>query len=403
MDRRKFLIATAAGALLPLSRARADRPRLAVGLMLPLSGPEAALGRSIRDAILTAVEQLNGSAGGRRPPLTVQVEDTRSDPRRFLRALSRQVWDAKAISLFGLCPPTARAEMRHLVEQTDSVFWDPSPSEGGECSRNIIHGGPTPHQSLKHVVPWIAAQAGRRFLLVGSDQPWPGELVRVCREMMKDIGAVAVGPAELMPPGHADFREVLDRIRRERADVVFSALTGESAIAFLRQFRARGFDHGETPVVSPTLDELIVAALPHGSAAGAIAAQPYFAGYTSAANTLFLQRLRRRSTAPAPAHAQAEAAWFQMRMFGAALDLLGGDDIASPINIREAATSCTIDAPQGPVHIESDTLYTALWSKIAVLEPSGRFRVLARSDQPVRPLPYWGWPGKSCTGAGVVG
>ena len=402
MDRRTFLIAAASSAL-PLNGARADRVRLAVSLMLPLSGPEAALGRSMRDAALAAVEQLNGSAEGRRPPLTVQVVDTRSDPRRFLGALSRQMWDAKAINLFGICPPAARAEMRHLLEQTDSVFWDPSPSEGGECSRNIVHGGPTPHQSLKHVVPWIAAQAGRRFLLVGTDQPWPAELVRVCREMIRDIGAVAVGPPELVPPGHADFTAVLDRIRRERAEVVFSALTGESAVAFLRQFKARGFDHGEIPVVSPALDELTIAALPPGTAAGAIAAQPYFAGYTSPANTLFLQRLRRRSTAPAPAHAQAEAAWFQLRMFGAALDLLGDGAIASPINIREAAKPCTIDAPQGPVRIESDTLYTALWPKIAVVEPSGRFRVLARSDQPVRPLPYWGWPGKVCTEAGVVG
>jgi urea transport system substrate-binding protein len=351
MHRRSFLAASAA----VLAGGRAE---VAVGLLLPLSGPEAPLGRAIAAATLMAVDEI-----GRR--VTVTSADTGSDAKTFLRLLA-QMLDRRVASVFGLCPAGAGQAMRTLLERSGGLFWDPAPTPGGECSEAVIHGGPTPFQSLGHLVPWLAENAGRRFLLVGG-----GPLAPVCRTLAADCGATVLEGAGF------------DRIRRERPDVVVSLLAGTTAAAFLRGYREAGFDQRDIPVASPCLSEL-VAAEAGPAAAGAIAAAPYFASWPSPANSLFLQRLRRR--AGATATAAAEAAWFQMHLFAQALARLDGAEPV-PVNLREAARAVLVEAPQGPVRL--DGLHTLLWPRIAVAEPSGRFRPLAVAAEPLGPLPFW--------------
>jgi len=390
MHRRTFLAASAATVI-----ADGGGRGAVIGLLLPLSGPDAPLGRSVADSALMAADEINQDSGRRRPPIAVRTADTGSDPRRFLALLSQMVGGHRTASIFGLCPPAAAGAMRTILERGGGLFWDPAPTPGGECSDTVVHGGPTPYQSLGHLVPWLAEQVGRRFLLVGSDEDWPRALLAACRTMAEDCGAAAIGASELVPPGGADFTAILARIRRERIEVVVSALTGASATAFLRRYREAGHDPREVPIASPTLSELVAAAAGPQVAAGAVAAAPYFASWPSSANSLFTQRLRRHAGAAAIAGATAEAAWFQLRQFGAALDKLDGADPIA-VNIREAARGCAVDAPQGPVRLDGASLHTLLWPKIAVVDPSGRFRPLAGAAEPLGPLPFWPSAERGC-------
>ncbi len=403
MKRRTFLIS--AGAFLAAGRGRASpppatsTPAIPIGLLLPLSGPDADWGAGLRDTALMAVDEVNRS--GRRHRLAVRVLDGAGDRRAFCRALDQLTGEARTASIFGLCPADLRSDMLRLVEERQSLFWDPAPTPGGECSGYVIHGGPTPQQSLKNLIPWLAEQVGNRFLLVGTDLPWPAELVRVAREMAEEIHAELVAPPRLLPPGHSDFSAELEPARRGDADVLLAALTGPSLAAFLRQYHAAGIDPLACPVASPTVTEREVAAAGPTVAAGAIAAAPYFADWQSPANRLFLQRLRRFTPRHCIPNAPAEAIWTQIHLFAAALDRLGSADV-TPLTVREAARDCQVSAPEGIVRIDGATLHSLLWPKIAVVEPSGWFRVLERTVAPVPPLPFWAWPGKSCSPAGLV-
>ncbi len=396
MNRRSFLVASAMAIATP---AQAMAP-VVIGLLLPLSGPDAALGQSMREAALLAVDDCNRTTRGLRPAIVPVVEDSGADPRRFLARLTHLLSEKKIVSVFGLCPPAARGPMMALLQQSENLFWDCGPSEGGECSKHVIHGGPTPHQSLAQLLPWLVEQAGARLFLVGTDQPRPAELLRVARMMAGEIGANVVGPAELLPPGHTDFAATVARVQSSHVDVVISTLLDSSAVAFLRQYRAAGIDPLDIPVASPTLSAAIVAANP-AAALGAIACAPYFTEWLSPANALFLQRLRQHGSTTSPG-GETEAAWFLIKLFAAALDNLGGGDIA-PLNLREAAKNCTVDAPQGQVRIEADTLYATQWPKIAVVETGGRFKILARSDEALHPLPFWAFGNKSCSDGGIIG
>lgn len=398
MDRRTFLLSGAAatsGLLLPRSGRAASRV-VRVGLVLPLSGPDAARGRMARNGALLAIDEVNRRSGNRLSIISL-VDDSRSDAKSFLSALNRMVNHEKALSVFGLCPEGAREPMLGIVEKAKGLFWDCGPNPGGECSKHVVNCGPTPHQSLKHLVPWVVANVGPRLLPVGGTDALGRELLRVAMDNTAAIGGKPLDP--MVIKDRDGIGKAIARVRNGGVDAVLSTLSGEAAGDLLRAWRAHGIDPRHIPIVSPTLSEIEVAAAGPGNAFGAIAAQPYFSSWASPENWRFMDRMRRHHGAKAAPSALAEAMWFQIHLLAEALGNLADGDLL-PLNLREAAKDREVAAPQGRIRVEGGSLHTVLWPKIAVAEPSGRFRILARASQGLRPLPFWAHPGKACTGSG---
>lgn len=401
MERRTFLASIlAAAGLAAAGDTAAAAAAVRIALVLPLTGADAARGRMVRHGALLALDEINARAGRNGPVIVALVEDTRSDPRAFLDALRRLAGHEKVSSVFGLCPHPVRDDLPRALEKLDGLFWDPAPTPGGVCSKHVIHGGSTPYQSLKHLVPWAVGQVGGRMLLVGGDEPHPRELMRVCRQVLARVGGEAVGRDIAVAAGGGDFTEVIKRVKAGGVDAVFSALEGDRAVALLRQVKAAGIDPRAVPIVSPTLTEMEVAAAGPGVAAGHVAAQPWFSSWVSPASWRFMDRMRRRHGGSVRPSALAEAAWTQIHLFAAALGNLAGGDI-HPVNIREAAKERAVDAPQGRVRVDGGSLHATAWPKIAVVEPAGRFRILARAAREVPPLPFWAHPHQACTDAGL--
>ncbi|HSV28046.1 MAG TPA: transporter substrate-binding protein, partial [Candidatus Omnitrophota bacterium] len=291
-------------------------------------------------------------------------------------------------SVFTLPADGCRDDARRFVERYDGLLWDAAANEGGSCSKHVLHGGPTPHQSLKHLVPWMAGRAGERFVVAGGTDVLGRELARVARSTLARIGIKPVGVAT----------DVDGAVRlAAQADVVLSTRSGAAAVELMRAHRAAGI---KAIIASPTLGEIEVAAAGR-DAIGHVAAQPYFASWISPANWRFLDRMRRRHGARVTPSASAEAIWTQIALFGTALSHLSDTDV-HPLNIREAVKGVRVEAPQGLVELEAESLHARLWPKIAVVEPSGRLGIVARARQAVRPLPYWAHANRACTDDGAV-
>jgi branched-chain amino acid transport system substrate-binding protein len=404
MLRRSFLGAAAAlpaAALLPGFAAAqsddsdepvvVDRPAagaVRVGVLLPLSGSEAIHGRVILEATLLAVDEVNRRNRGRR--LAVSVADSRSQAKGFADGLRRLTVNEQQVAVLAPVPPELRAETTALVERSGGLLWDPAAWEGGECSRNVVHCGATPHQLLKQFVPWLVGQAGRRVLIVAGEGVLSAEMARVARSVLGRVEGEPLGADTSLP-------EVARRLRHERADLVFSSLCGSEAAALLRLLDEAGVD---VPVASPFFDERVVAEAGAQAAAGVVAVSTWFAGDPSPESVRFATGLRRRLGKGAVMTAVAEAAYVQVHLLAQAVENLAGGDIA-PATLREAVKERHFVAPQGEVTVEASNLHARLWPRIAVVGEDGRFRMVARASQALRALPYWGRPGAACTEAGL--
>ncbi|MCD1645335.1 transporter substrate-binding domain-containing protein [Aurantimonas coralicida] len=378
--------------------AAAQGSDLPVGLLFSLTGAVAVVEKTLHDASLLAIEQINDEGGVAGRKLNPIIEDPASDPATYADRARRLVIRDKCISVFGSYTSASRQAVLPVVEERNNLYWYPTLYEGRECSRNVMYGGAVPNQQQQEFVPWLAEKHGKRFYLIGNNYVYPREENNVCKIILDRLGGEAVHE-EYVPLGHSDFSSVINRIRAEKPDVVFCTLVGDSDVAFQRQYHAAGLDAAEMPVASLTRSEIEVQAMGGDAAAGHYSSAPYFMSYESPENEAFVKAYQGKYGSDAVTHFVNEAAYFQVFQFKKAVEKLGDQEITAP-SIRDAAVGVTVTAPQGEIVIE-ENLHTALWPKIAQWKPDGQAEILVQSKERVLPVPYWAYDDSTCTAEGL--
>ncbi len=380
-------------------RAFAANGEIPVGLLFSLTGEVAVVERTLHDAALLAIEEINAAGGVHGMQLRTFIEDPASDPATYADRARRLMIRDNCVSVFGSYTSASRQAVLPVVEGRNNLYWYPTLYEGRECSRNVMYGGAVPNQQQQDFVPWLKENFGGRFYLIGNNYVYPREENNVCKMILNQIGGEAVHE-EYVPLGHSDFSSVINRIRAEQPDVIFCTLVGDSDVAFARQYHAAGFDPETMPVASLTRSEVEVAAIGGEAAVGHFSSAPYFMGHQSPENERFVEAYRSRFGADQVTHFVSEAAYFQVYQFKAALEKLDPANI-TPQAIRDASINITTMAPQGEIVIDAN-LHTHLWPKIARWKSDGQAEVLVQSETRVAPEPYWAYEGETCTGDGLV-
>ncbi|MFQ3788966.1 transporter substrate-binding domain-containing protein [Halomonas sp. A29] len=409
MKRRDFLkgvaVAGAAGVVgfpgiwTQRKAAWAANGEIPVGILFSLTGAVAVVERTLHDAALLAIEEINDNGGIHGMRLRPYIEDPASDPATYADRARRLVLRDNCVSVFGSYTSASRQAVLPVVEGRDNLYWYPTLYEGRECSRNVMYGGAVPNQQQQEFVPWLVENFGGRFYLIGNNYVYPREENNVCKMILEQVGG---GPVheEYVPMGHSDFSSVINRIRQTNPDVIFCTLVGDSDVAFQRQFHAAGFDPEQLPVASLTRSEVEVKAMGGAAAAGHFSSAPYFMAHASPENARFVEAYQRKYGSDQVTHFVSEAAYFQIYQFKAAVEQLAPSDI-TPTNIRAAAVGQTFMAPQGEILID-ENLHTHLWPKVAQWDRSGQAKVVLEPQERIAPEPYWAYEGQQCTGEGLV-
>lgn len=380
-------------------RAYAANGEIRVGLLFSLTGEVAVVERTLHDAALMAMEEINAEGGIHGMQLRIFVEDPASDPATFADRARRLMIRDQCVSVFGSYTSASRQAVLPVVEGQNNLFWYPTLYEGRECSRNVMYGGAVPNQQQQDFVPWLFENHGSRFYLIGNDYVYPRETNNVARMILGQLGGEAIHE-EYVPIGHSEFSTAINRIRQMQPDVIFSTLVGDSDVAFARQYSAAGLDPDLMPVASLTRSEVEVAAIGGSAAAGHYTSAPYFMGHESPENERFVEAYKARWGADQVTHFVSEAAYFQVYQFKKAVERLDPSEI-TPTNIRDAAVGLTSMAPQGEVLID-ENLHTHLWPKIGRWRSDGQADVIVQSPERVAPEPFWAFEGLRCTGEGLV-
>jgi urea transport system substrate-binding protein len=336
---------------------------------------------------LLALEEINAS-----PDLSITLEPVAMDPAGInsqYAAMSSQILARGVKHVIGCYTSSSRKEIIPCFEKHDALLWYPSHYEGFETSANVVYTGAAPNQHIIPLIDYLTTHHGDRAFCVGSNYIWAWENNRILREMVLARRGVVV--AERYFPVHeTDFTAVIDTIIAARPDFVFSTLIGTSAYQFFRDFRrraaARGFDQPRMmPIAScnlsePELDEIGAEAMD-----GHLSASVYFASLQSEVNAAFIKAYATRFPEGPALSADAEASYLAMKLLGIALAKAGTDAVPEVI---AAATQLEIEAPQGGVRIDEDTLHTYLTPRIGRSTKAAQFEVLMEAKAPVRPDPY---------------
>jgi len=216
---------------------------LRIGLVGALTGPEAELGRVLRDGALLAIEQANADGGVQGRRLELLAYDSQGRPEQAASATVRLVTVDQVAFIVGgdtsgstlaMAPVAARAEVPLVAPAATNprVTREGGPYVFRVCFVDSFQGG---------ALAAFARDRGMARVAVLSDvrSDYSVGLTDAFRRRFEALGGTVVA-AETYGQGDSDFRAQLTRIKGLRPDAVFLPGYYSDAAAIARQARQLG-------------------------------------------------------------------------------------------------------------------------------------------------------------------
>ncbi len=366
-----------------------------VGILHSLSGTIAIIERSLHNAELLAIEEINAKGGVMGKMLEPVVEDPQSMVQVFAQKAKKLLLQDKVVAVLGCYTSASRQSVLPVFEEHNGLLLYPTLYEAQECSKNCFYTGAVPNQQLDDFVPWILNTLGRKkFYLIGANYIYPKETNREVKALLKQHGGTHVAE-EYSPLGHTEFSTNINKIAASGCDVVFSDLVGDQIVAFYKQYRQFGITAEDIPICTPITTEQEIKAMGAKNALGHYTSFNYFQSTKSPENESFVRNFKRKYGKDAVTNAVMEAAYFQTFFLAQAIEKVGTDTDAL---IFEGLPGQQFQAPQGKVKIDEKNHHTWLWARIGRANEEGQFDEVDVSDDWIEPDPWVDllYPNKYC-------
>lgn len=366
------------------SRPAAPDPTVRVGILHSLSGTMALSERSVVNATLLAIEEINASGGVLGLPIEPVVRDGASDAATFAREAEALILQDQVAVIFGCWTSASRKTVLPVIERHQHLLFYPVQYEGMESSPHIVYTGAAPNQQIIPAVKWAMDRLGNRFFLVGSDYVFPHAAHAIMNDQIRALRGEVVGEAYL-PLGSTAVEPVIDAIEQAAPDVILNTLNGDSNIAFFEALRARGITPASIPTISFSITETELNVMQTSLFAGDYAAWNYFQSIPGEANRRFVEAYRNRFGHDAVVTDPMEAAYIGTHLWAKAARLARS---TQPAHVRQALGGLSLAAPQGPVSLDPRNQH--LWKSVHIgrIREDGQFDLVWSAPKPVRPRPY---------------
>ena len=369
----------------PASGRPGTLPPVRVGVLHSVSGTMEISEKSVADATLLAIEEVNENGGVFGRKLEPIVADGRSDWPTYAAEATRLITAERVAVVFGGWTSASRKTMLPVFEKNDHLLFYPVQYEGLEQSPNIVYTGAAPNQQILPAVQWCLGYLGvRRFFLVGSDYVFPRTANAIIRDALKARKAEIVGE-QYVPLGSTDMTALVKKIRAAKPGVILNTINGDSNVAFLRTLRAAGLTAKQTPTVSFSVTEVELRQIGGVSLEGEYLAWNYFENVDRPQNLAFVDRFKKKYGAYRVVTDPMEAGYFGVHLWAQAASKARTDD---PRAVRDALKGMTYAAPGATVRIHPDNQHTSKVFRLGKVNDQGRIQIVFSTEQPVDPEPY---------------
>ena len=364
------------------------RPPILVGLIHSQTGPLAISEKSLIDAEVMALEEINarGGIGGRL--VKWEIADGRSDPGTFADQARRLIEREGAVLLVGSYTAECRKAMLAVVEEKKNLLIFPATFEGIERSSHVIYSGGSANQVVMPAVRWcVDGPKARKFFVIGTEEVSS----RCSAELAKDAVKASMGETSgeiYLPMAVSDVSAAIEAIRAAKPDVVLNFLVGDSNLAFYAMLRRAGFTAEKLPVVAFNIAEDELKRFPPGDVTGHYSAWNYFQSVDRPESLEFVRKFKARYPDrdrvigdPMVAAHNGLMLWAQ-----AAGEAESGD----PQLVLGLLNRQSLDAPEGIITIDSDSRIAWRPFYLGKARADGQFDVVYSIPKPTHPVTYVG-------------
>jgi branched-chain amino acid transport system substrate-binding protein len=256
-----------------------------IGLVAPLSGPQALVGQDQVDGFMLAVEQLGGKLGGQ--PTTIFKEDDQLKPEVGQQAVRKLIDKDKVDAIVGLSFSNVLMGSLPRIAESGVVAIapnaGPSPIAGAQCKPNVFSmawqndgaaeamGKFAQDRGLKRVYLMAPNYQAGKDMLAGFKRFYKGEVVD---EVYTQVN-------------QPDYSAEIAQLQAARPDALFVFYPGGMGINFVKQMSQAGLT-GKLPLYSVfTVDGTTLPSL-RDAAVGTVSGGMYDAALDNPANRKFV-------------------------------------------------------------------------------------------------------------------
>lgn len=357
-----------------------------VGILHSLSGTMAISEKSVVDAELLAISEINAAGGVLGKQIEPITEDGASDWPTFAEKAAKLIDQDKVVTIFGCWTSASRKAVLPVFESKNHILWYPVQYEGQECSRNIFYTGAAPNQQIEPAVKWLFDNKGKDFFLVGSDYVFPRTANTIIKAQLEAIGGKVVGE-DYIPLGGVEVTPIITKLKTALPDggVIFNSLNGDTNVAFFKQLQGAGLNPDKYPTMSVSIAEEEVKAIGPEYLKGHYAAWNYFMSVNSPNNKKFVDNFQAKYGKERVTNDPMEAAYIMVYLWKQAVEKAAtADDLEK---VRMAALGQTFEAPGGKVTLENNH-HLSKFVRLGEVTPEGQFKIVYETTGPVTPIPW---------------
>ncbi len=353
MQKRIFISAAALALLAMSATATLAQDKFKIGLILPMTGPQATTGRQIEAAARLYMAQHGDMVGGKKVELI--VKDDTSAPDATKRLAQELVVNEKVNVLagFGITPSALATAPIATQSKTPQVVMAAATSSITLASPYIVRTSFTIPQAAVSVADWAAAKGGMKKVVTLVSDYGPGiDAEKYFKERFALNGGQVVD-ALRVPMRNPDFAPFLQKVRDIKPDALFVFVPSGAGAAVMKQFLERGMDKAGIKLIGTgdITDDDQLNDMGDG-AIGVMTAHHYSTYHQSAANKKFVDAFQKANKGLRP-NFMAVGGYDGMRVIYEALKVTkgqgGGDALLA------AMKGQIFESPRGPMFIDAQT------------------------------------------------
>ena len=275
-----------------------------VGILHSLSGTMAISETSLRDMLLFAFDEINAAGGIKVGDKSYMIEpvivDGASNWPLFAEKAKQLLEEDKVAVVFGCWTSVSRKSVLPVFEKDNGMLFYPVQYEGEELSKNIFYTAEAVNQQATPAVDYLLAQGKKKFYLIGTDYVYPQttnlilykylllhgiKLEDIGGGLRKDDSGKVISAGKYTPFGHTDYQQIVADIKQFAASgdaCVINTINGDSNVPFFKEVAAAGLTPADCPVVSFSLAEDELRALPTKDLVGELGCWTYFMSHQDA-------------------------------------------------------------------------------------------------------------------------
>jgi branched-chain amino acid transport system substrate-binding protein len=353
MQKRLFIHATAlAMASLFATTSIAQDNKFKIGLILPMTGPQATTGRQIQAAAKLYMAQNGDTVAGKKIELI--VKDDTSTPDVTKRLAQELIVNDKVNVLagFGITPSAMATAPLATQSKTPMVVMAAATSSITQASPYIVRTSFTLPQASVALADWAPKNGIKKVVSLVSDYGPGIDAEKFFKERLTFNGGTVVESLRV-PLRSPDFAPFLQKVRDLKPDALFVFVPSGAGAAVMKQFLERGMDKAGIRLIGTgdITDDDQLNDMGDG-ALGVVTSHHYSTAHPSAANAKFVEAFKKANPNLRP-NFMAMGGYDGMRVIYEALKTSkgqgGGDGLLA------AMKGQIFESPRGPMFIDAQT------------------------------------------------